>query len=85
MENITESIRQIVGNQQINLYFLTNENSDEKTLRADATRAGFANNIMHFTTENTKSHDLAGKQYMCSDEILLKMMLMQLILITLAV
>jgi len=70
MENITESIRQIVGNQQINLYFLTNENSDEKTLRADATRAGFANNIMHFTTENTKSHDLAQTSYMCSDELL---------------
>jgi len=70
MENITESVLEVTGSSNINFYFLNHKDSDEKTLRADATRAGFNNNIVHFITENTKSRDLTGKLYMCNDELL---------------
>jgi hypothetical protein len=42
----------------------------EKTIIAGAVRAGFTQDNVHFTTETTKSHDLAGIEYMCSDELL---------------
>ena len=55
-----------------NLYFLLPENLSEKTITADAVRAGFTEENIHFTTETTKSHDLAGTAYMCSDELLFR-------------
>ena len=70
MANIIENIREVVGDKQINLTFLTNRESVKKTYVRDAVRAGFTEENVHFTTESTKSHDLAGIQYMCSDELL---------------
>jgi hypothetical protein len=67
MEILPESIQ---GKEQKNLYFLTGTNIAEKTCNAEAVRAGFSSENVFFTTENTKSHDLADKQYMCSDELL---------------
>ena len=65
-----ESIAEIVKNKDtINLYFLTNNNSDRKNIATDAVRAGFTEENVHFTTETTKSHDLAGTTYICSDEL----------------
>jgi hypothetical protein len=69
MANIIENIREVVGDKQINLTFLTNRESDKKTYVNDAVSAGFSEDDVHFTTETTKSHDLAGIQYMCSDEL----------------
>ena len=66
-----ESIAEIVKNKDTtNLYFLTNNNSDRKNIVTDAVRAGFVEENVHFTTEITKTHDLAGTTYMCSDELL---------------
>ncbi len=70
MANIIENIREVVGDKQINLTFLTGRESVKKTYVRDAVRAGFTEENVHFTTESTKSHDLAGIQYMCSDELL---------------
>ena len=67
MESIAEIIKE---KDRINLYFLSNNNSVGKTYVSDAVRAGFTEENIHFTTENTKSHDLAGTAYMCSDELL---------------
>ena len=65
-----ESIAEIVKNKDtINLYFLTNNNSDRKNIVTDAVRAGFLEDNVHFTAESTKSHDLAGTTYICSDEL----------------
>jgi hypothetical protein len=69
MANIIENIRNIVGDKQINLTFLTNGESVKKTYIRDAVSAGFSEDNVHFTTESTKSHDLAGTAYMCSDEL----------------
>lgn len=70
MANIIENIREVVGDTQINLTFLTDRESVKKTYVSDAVRAGFIEENVHFTTEITKSHDLAGTAYMCSDELL---------------
>ena len=70
MENTIESILEATGTKEINLYFLINNDFDKKTVGVEAARLGFATENVHFTTENTKSHDLAGKVYMCSDELL---------------
>jgi len=70
MANIIENIREVVGDTQINLTFLTDRESVKKTYVSDAVRAGFTKENVHFTTEITKSHDLAGTAYMCSDELL---------------
>ena len=67
MESIAEIIKE---KDKINLYFLSNNNSVGKTYVSDAVRAGFTEENVHFTTKNTKSHDLAGIAYMCSDELL---------------
>ncbi len=67
MESIAEIIKE---KDKINLYFLSNNNSVGKTYVSDAVRAGFTEENVHFTTKNTKSHDLAGTAYMCSDELL---------------
>ena len=65
-----ESIAEIVKNKDtINLYFLTNNKSDRKNIVTDAVRAGFLEDNVHFTSESTKSHDLAGTTYICSDEL----------------
>lgn len=69
MENIAESLSKIVGKTSTNLYFLNNKKSAQKTFSAEAVRAGFASENLHFTTESAKSHDLAGTPYMCSDEL----------------
>ena len=70
MANIIENIREVVGDTQINLTFLNDRESVKKTYISDAVRAGFTEENVHFTTEITKSHDLAGTAYMCSDEVL---------------
>jgi len=70
METLAKSLSEIIGNKEINLYFLNDDDSQRKTLGNDATRAGFAKENLHFTTKNTKSHDLADTTYMCSDELL---------------
>ena len=70
MEHLIESILESAGTKEINLYFLINNDLDKKTLVAEAARIGFPAENVHFTTENTKSHDLAGIAYMCSDELL---------------
>lgn len=69
MANIIENIREVVGNKETNLYFLNADDSQRKTLGNDATNAGFTEENVRFTTETTKSHDLAGTVYMCSDEL----------------
>ena len=70
MENTIESILEAASTKEINLYFLLGADYLEKTISTDAARLGFPIETVHFTTENTKSHDLAGKEYMCNDEIL---------------
>ena len=70
MANIIENIREVVGDTQINLTFLNDRESVKKTYISDAVRAGFTEENVHFTTEITKSHDLAETAYMCSDELL---------------
>ncbi len=66
-----ESIAEIVKNKHaINLYFLDNNNMYSKNIVADAVRAGFLEENVHFTTEITRTRDLAGTTYMCSDELL---------------
>ena len=66
-----ESIAEIVKNKDtINLYFLENNNTDIKNIVTEAVSAGFTEQNIHFTTETTKSHDLADTTYMCSDELL---------------
>ena len=67
MESIAEIIK---DKDKINLYFLSNDDSVRKTYVNDAVRAGFTEENIHFTTETTKTHDLAGTTYMCSDELL---------------
>ena len=67
MESIAEIIKE---KDKINLYFLSNNNSVGKTYVRDAVRAGFTEENIHFTTVTSKSHDLAGTAYMCSDELL---------------
>ena len=67
MESIAEIIK---DKDKINLYFLSNNDSVRKTYVNDAVRAGFTEENIHFTTETTKTHDLAGTTYMCSDELL---------------
>ena len=67
MESIAEIIQE---KDRTNLYFLKHNNLDKKTVVADAVRAGFIFENIHFTTETTKSRDLAGTTYMCSDELL---------------
>ena len=69
MESIAEIIK---DKDKINLYFLSNDDSVKKTYVSDAVRAGFTEENIHFTTETTKSHDLAGTAYMCSDELLFR-------------
>tara|TARA_B100001057_G_scaffold268905_1_gene269091 strand:+ start:14018 stop:14905 length:888 start_codon:yes stop_codon:yes gene_type:complete len=69
MANIIENIREVLGDKQINLTFLTDRESVKKTYINDAVKAGFTAENVHFTTELTKSHDLAGTTYMCSDEL----------------
>jgi len=70
MENTLKCIKEIVADKQINLYFLNKDDLDKKTFVNEAVRAGFTEENLHFTTETTKSHDLAGTTYMCSDELL---------------
>ena len=70
MEHLIESILESAGTKEINLYFLLGADYLQKTVGAEAARLGFATENLHFTTENTKRHDLAGKVYMCSDELL---------------
>jgi hypothetical protein len=67
MESIAEIIKE---KNEINLYFLSNDDSVGKTYVNDAVRVGFTEENVHFTTETAKSHDLAGTAYMCSDELL---------------
>ena len=59
MANIIENIREVLGDKQINLTFLTDRESVKKTYTNDAVKAGFIEENVHFTTELTKSHDLA--------------------------
>ena len=70
MASIIENIREVIGDSQITLTFLTDRESFKKTYVSDAVKAGFTEENIHFTTETTKSHDLAGTAYMCSDELL---------------
>ena len=70
MANIIENIREVVGDKQINLTFLTDRESVKKTYTNDAVSAGFLEENVYFTSEITKSHDLVGTSYMCSDELL---------------
>jgi len=66
-----ESIAEIVKNKDIiNLYFLVNNNMSSKNIVTDAVRAGFSEENVHFTTEITRTRDLAGRSYICSDELL---------------
>ncbi len=68
-----ESIAEITKDKdKINLYFLSDGDSVGKTYVNDAVRAGFTEENVHLTTETTKSHDLAGIAYMCSDELLFR-------------
>lgn len=67
IDNLAEIVQE---KDRTNLYFLNNNDLDKKTIVADAVSAGFSAMNLHFTTENTKSHDLAGTTYMCSDELL---------------
>ncbi len=68
-----ESIAEITKDKdKINLYFLSDGDSVGKTYVSDAVRAGFTEENVHLTTETTKSHDLAGIAYMCSDELLFR-------------
>jgi hypothetical protein len=67
IDNLSEIIKE---KDRTNLYFLNYNNLDKKTIIAGAVRAGFTQDNVHFTTETTKSHDLAGIEYMCSDELL---------------
>ena len=69
MESIAEIIKE---KDKINLYLLSNNNSVGKTYVNNAVRAGFTAENVHFTTEITKTHDLAGTAYMCSDELLFR-------------
>ena len=67
MESIAEVVKE---KDKTNLYFLVDNNYNRKSLVTDAVRAGFIEENVHFTTKNTKSHDLADTTYMCSDELL---------------
>ena len=67
MESIAEVIKE---KDKTNLYFFVDDDYNRKSLVTDAVRAGFIEENLHFTTKNTKSHDLADATYMCSDELL---------------
>jgi len=67
MESLAEIIKE---KDKINLYFLSNDNSVQKTYVTEAVRAGFTEQNVHLIAENAKSHDLAGNSYMCSHELL---------------
>ena len=69
--DLIDNLSQIIQEKdRTNLYFLTNDDLHKKTFVTDAVRAGFTEENIHFTTETTKSHDLNGSTYMCSDELL---------------
>ena len=70
MELIDILPQSVIEQDNTNLYFLLGGNYTQKTVGADAVRIGFPAENVHFTTENAKSHDLAGIAYMCSDELL---------------
>ena len=70
MDLITDLAEAIAFKNITNLYFLLPENLLVKNVSADAVRAGFQVENLHFTEKSTKSHDLAGIAYTCSDELL---------------
>ncbi len=70
MDLITDLAETIIFKNITNLYFLLPENLLVKNVSADAVRAGFKAENLHFIEKSTKSHDLAGITYTCSDELL---------------
>jgi hypothetical protein len=68
MDIIKDLADTIIFKNITNLYFLLPGNLSEKTVTADAVNAGFNAENLHFLEKTTKSHDLAGITYMCSDE-----------------
>jgi len=71
--DVIDNLSEIVKNKdEIKLYFLLSEKYNIKTVTADAVRAGFDAKNLHFLEKTTKSHDLAGIDYMCSDELLFR-------------
>ena len=71
--DVIDNLSEIVKNKdEIKLYFLLSEKYNIKTVTADAVKAGFDAKNLHFLEKTTKSHDLAGINYMCSDELLFR-------------
>jgi len=70
MDLITDLAETIMFKNITNLYFLLPENLLVKNVSADAVRAGFKAENLHFIEKSTKSRDLAGITYTCSDELL---------------
>ena len=68
----------LVVENHIKIWFLYSEGDNpfriQKTILAQAARAGIPTENIHFTTANTKSHDLAGTLVICvSDELLYRL------------
>ena len=76
-EIISESVLDQASRNALKIWFLHNQDNNlesiQKTLSTQAVRAGIPLENIQFTTENTKSHDLAGSTYMCNDELLYRL------------
>jgi hypothetical protein len=74
---IPESVLKLVVENHIKIWFLYSEGDNpfriQKTILAQAARAGIPSENIHFTTANTKSHDLTGFSYICDDELLYRL------------
>ena len=74
---IPGSVLKLVVENHIKIWFLYSEGDNpfriQKTILAQAARAGIPSENIHFTTANTKSHDLTGFSYICDDELLYRL------------
>ncbi len=74
---IPMAVQNRVRRNELKIWFLYSEGDNpfriQKTILAQAARAGFPSENIHFTTANTKSHDLKGFSYICDDELLYRL------------
>ena len=76
-EIIPKTVLDRVCNNEIKIWFLYSEGDNpfriQKTINNQLLKAGVPLENVHFTTANTKSHDLAGFSYICDDELLYRL------------
>jgi len=74
---IPVTVQDRVRKDELKIWFLYSEGDNpfriQKTILAQAARAGIPTENIHFTTANTKSHDLTGFSYICDDELLYRL------------